>query len=108
MLKSLLELKEVSINISTKANGEKNIVVLVKGLDSLVLTGSIDESRLMEEEIKKFANSDVKIKVNSNNNDINQKTQKVGSVGSTKKNQEKVTEKDIDSEINSLLSEFGL
>lgn len=87
MLKELLALNEASLNISTSQNGQKNIVVMAQGSSPLVLTGKIEESHLIEQEIVDFLTSITSITgvtLSSNKQDAIAKTKEMKSTGNKK------------------------
>lgn len=66
MLDQLLALNEVSLNISTSANGQKNIVVISNGNSPLTLTGKVEDSKLMESDILKYTQALASVQTSSN------------------------------------------
>ena len=83
MLKALLALNEVTMNISTGTNGQKNVVVMKQGETPLVLRGKEEDYLLMEQEIMDYTSTVSDVVVSSNKSTITKAPKKAQDIAKT-------------------------
>ncbi|MBD0788223.1 hypothetical protein HUO09_17850 [Vibrio sp. Y2-5] len=66
MLEQLLNFDEVTLSITTSPNGQKNVVVMPKGLSAQVITGTKESVHLMKADMERYLNAVVGIRTSSN------------------------------------------